>query len=100
MFEIPGCRFTQPLKLIFNVRVKSTYFLSEHARIKKGKSDGKVPWSNEENAAIMAFFNSNIQSSSVPGKVLCEAAAAKYDVLKRRSWVVIKSKVANLIKKH
>ena len=63
------------------------------------KNARKIAWTSEENAAIMSFFKSNIQGKVVPGKDMVDAALAKFAVLKRRKWRIIKAKVANIIGK-
>ena len=64
------------------------------------KTVEKVPWSSEENAAIIASFKLNINGRKVPGKAEVEHAMEKYSVLRQRKWSTIKAKVANMIKKN
>ena len=69
----------------------------ERAKIDGRKCATKKPWSSEEMSAIQNYFKVNIKSHVVPGKNMAEDAQKKFPVLQKRTWILIKAKVYNLI---
>lgn len=76
-------------------RNRKNSFLVEKTFTPKNKP--KSPWTDEENAAIDNFFHTNIEELKVPGKRECEECIDQNPCLNFRSWVVVKSKVYNII---
>lgn len=59
----------------------------------------KTPWSREESSAALDFFSTFIKKGKVPGKSDVEACIKAHQVLKNRSWKVVKDFVRNQIVK-
>lgn len=53
----------------------------------------RVAWSNEEVVAISEFFKEHIRLKKLAVKSQCEAAVARYPVLRSRTWRNIRDKV-------
>lgn len=65
---------------------------------KAGNTRSPVKWSEKEINSLQLGFERNILNSRVPRKADVERVIKKFPELKSRSWLLIKSKVQNLIK--
>ena len=74
------------------------YFLyTEDANIDGRKSATKKTRSLEEMSTAISYFKMNIKSCVVPRKNMVEDAQKKFQVLQKRTWILIKAKVYNLV---
>ena len=61
------------------------------------KVQRKKTRSLEEISAALSCFKMNIKSCVVPRKNMVEDAQKKFQVLQKRTWILIKAKVYNLV---
>ena len=59
----------------------------------------KIPWTQEESAAVFSFFGRHIRQNKLPGKALCDECIKLNPCLLRRSWKNVKDYVRNQMSK-
>lgn len=82
--------------MLKNVSVNKTANWS-YLNKKKKKPFIREVWSKEETELVETYFQKNIVREIVPGKSECEKCIKQHELLKGRSWVVLKCKVKNII---